>query len=371
MNTYYAILVLLVVRGATLKGAGTGLRYYLSPDAAKLRTPRPWLDAANQIIYSLGVGTGQMIAFGSYNPRDEDVVTISLGIAALNSCTSLVAGVAVFAMLGHKADRDGVGVGDVVASGEGLAFVAYPDGLASLPAAGLWAFVFFLMLFFLCLDSGMAMLECWTTMLRDFGVFSHDGEERWRLLEGLSLRSQDVVVAASCCCGFLGSLLFISRPGIYWFALVDRYVMWGVFLVAVVECVGVAHVYGARRFAKDIEDATKTRVPAFFTLSWAYATPLLSLALALVSFQAAFAESTYEGARSTASAKAVGFLLMVGPLLLMVGGAVDAQRASPSSSNGFPPYDDGQEAGVETKPRKVWASGLLDAPSRRGGGARW
>ena len=77
----YGILVLLVIRGLTLRGAAEGLKFYVRPDARKLATPRPWLDAANQIVYSLGVGTGQMIAFGSYNPADEDVVADSLAIA--------------------------------------------------------------------------------------------------------------------------------------------------------------------------------------------------------------------------------------------------------------------------------------------------
>ena len=257
----------------------------------------------------------------------EATLNLSQAIAALNSCTSLFAGVAVFAMLGHKARRDGADVGDVVASGEGLAFVAYPDGLSSLPAAGLWSFLFFVMLFALCLDSGMAMLECWTTMLRDFGVFSHDAEERWTVL-GRRPRSQDVVVGGSCLFGFCGSLLFITRPGIYWFALVDRYVMWGVFLVAAVECCGVAHVYGARRFADDVRKATGRAVPRFFLFAWSWGTPAFCVLLAGASFQSAFADSTYEGARSTASAKAIGFLLMVGPACLMAGGAFE--RPSPS-----------------------------------------
>ena len=126
---------MLVVRGCTLAGAREGLKFYLLPRPRALARPRPWLDAANQIVYSLGIGTGQMVAFGSYNPADEDVVADACGIALLNSFTSLFAGVAVFAMLGHKARNDGVDVADVVDSGEGLAFVAYPDGLASLPGA--------------------------------------------------------------------------------------------------------------------------------------------------------------------------------------------------------------------------------------------
>ncbi len=165
----YAILTLLVIRGSLLEGAGEGIKFYLKPRVDRLGHVRTWLDAFNQIIYSLGIGTGQMVAYGSYTESNEDIVLDAGCISLLNSFTSLYAGVAVFAMLGHKAHKDGSSVADVVQSGEGLAFVAIPDGLSELPAAGLWCFIFFAMLFALALDSSIAMLESWTTMLRDFG----------------------------------------------------------------------------------------------------------------------------------------------------------------------------------------------------------
>ena len=176
------------------------------------------------------------------------------------------------------------------------------------------------------------MLEAFTTMLRDFGVFSHDPKERWSLggPSGLSLRSQDAVVGGSCLAGFFGSILFICRPGIYWFALVDRYVVWAVFVVAVVECVGVARVYGATKFAAELERDTERPVPAYFLFCWTYLTPALCAVLGAVSLQAAFSDVRYEGARATDAAKTVGLVLMVLPLVLMVAGAFD-RRAGASN----------------------------------------
>ena len=49
-------------------------------------------------MYSLGLGSGQLVAFGSYNEASEDIVVDGVCIAALNSFTSLFAGVAIFSM---------------------------------------------------------------------------------------------------------------------------------------------------------------------------------------------------------------------------------------------------------------------------------
>ncbi len=77
----YIMLLVLVVRGLTLDGAGDGIRFYLSPNMtvlssfdvrAHMRTHRAvgvqvWRDAAVQMFYSLGLGYGSLITFGSYN----------------------------------------------------------------------------------------------------------------------------------------------------------------------------------------------------------------------------------------------------------------------------------------------------------------
>ena len=54
----YLVLLSLAVRGLSLPGAGRGVAYYLSPDWARLRNTKLWVDAATQVIFSLGPGNG-------------------------------------------------------------------------------------------------------------------------------------------------------------------------------------------------------------------------------------------------------------------------------------------------------------------------
>ena len=51
----YIMLFILLVRGITLPGAATGIKYYLQPDLSKLSEPGVWIDAAIQVIYTLFV----------------------------------------------------------------------------------------------------------------------------------------------------------------------------------------------------------------------------------------------------------------------------------------------------------------------------
>ena len=69
------------------------------------------------------------------------------------------AGFAVFSFLGHMAFKNCVSVDQVVASGPGLAFIAYPEAISLLPAAPFFSFLFFIMLLLLGLDSQFAMVD--------------------------------------------------------------------------------------------------------------------------------------------------------------------------------------------------------------------
>lgn len=80
---------------------------------------------------------------------------------------SIIGGVAAFSILGHMCFRTGKNMTDVISSGPSLAFVAYPEAVTTLPYSGLWAFLFFLMLFLLGFSSqiGEFAMKRWVTVL--------------------------------------------------------------------------------------------------------------------------------------------------------------------------------------------------------------
>jgi NSS family neurotransmitter:Na+ symporter len=152
------LLVILAVRSVTLSGAGDGLRFYLAPDFSKIR-PQTVPTALGQAFFSLSLGMGAMITYGSYIGKRENLVT-SAGIVCLFDTTiALLAGLIIFPALFHA--------GLDPASGVGLVFQVLPPLFAALPAGQLFGSAFFLLLTIAALTSTISLLEVPVSYLID------------------------------------------------------------------------------------------------------------------------------------------------------------------------------------------------------------
>ena len=76
-----------------------------------------------------------------------------MSITLLNSATSIIAGIAIFSILGYIAVNQGKEVKDVVTDGPGLVFIVYPEAFITMPVAPLFSCLFFFMLLCLAIDS--------------------------------------------------------------------------------------------------------------------------------------------------------------------------------------------------------------------------
>uniref|UniRef100_A0A8C9F2M5 Transporter n=1 Tax=Pavo cristatus TaxID=9049 RepID=A0A8C9F2M5_PAVCR len=229
----YLVLLVLLIRGATLPGSLDGVRFYLSSDWSKLLSAQVWSDAASQIFYSLGIGFGGLLSMASYNEFDNNVVRDTLVIAIGNCCTSFFAGFAIFSVLGHMALKKDVPVGSVADSGPGLAFVAYPEALSLLPGSPFWSILFFLMLLMLGVDTLFGNIEAITTAITDEFPALRQGGRKMALLGVL------------CFSFYLLGLLLVTQGGIFWFTLIDTYSTgFGLIIITLLMCVGIACCYG-------------------------------------------------------------------------------------------------------------------------------
>jgi len=120
----YVLLIVLFFRGVTLPGAGDGVMYYLTPKWEHLADPTVWRTAATQIFYSLGIGFGSVLAYSSYNKKDNNCMRDGVVVTLINCGTSIFGGFVIFSILGHRAHVTGVRF-EELKSGPGLAFIAY------------------------------------------------------------------------------------------------------------------------------------------------------------------------------------------------------------------------------------------------------
>ncbi|KAM4628396.1 sodium- and chloride-dependent GABA transporter 2-like [Polymixia lowei] len=265
----YVMLLILLIRGLTLPGALNGVLFYLLPDPSRLTDPQVWMEAGSQIFFSFSIGVGSLIALGSYNTYKNNCYKDCLWLCLLNSCTSMVAGFAVFSVLGFMAHKQGTPIEQVAESGPGLAFIAYPQATAMMPMPQLWSASFFVMIILLGLDTQFVAMEVVMTSITDMfpTILRRTGRRELLLL----------VFCLTC---FFCQLVMITEGGMYVFQLIDYYACNGacILFLCVFESLVLGWIFGAERLYGIIEDMTGVRPNPFFKLCWLCLTPLVSLA---------------------------------------------------------------------------------------------
>uniref|UniRef100_A0A8C5E3B2 Transporter n=1 Tax=Gouania willdenowi TaxID=441366 RepID=A0A8C5E3B2_GOUWI len=274
----YVVIIILLVRGVTLEGATDGIDYYIGTQSnlTKLTEAEVWKDAATQIFYSLSISWGGVITLSSYNNFHNNMVKDTLIVTITNSATSVLAGFAIFSILGHMAHIYKLPVDEVVTEGFGLAFIAYPDALSKLPISPLWSVLFFFMLLTVGLDSQFGGIEVITTSLTD--AFPKVFKSKHGLL-----------TLATTCFLYLLGLPCVTEAGIYWVTLIDKFAgSWVLLILAFFEIVGVSLVYGGNLFIKDMEMMIGKRSFGFWLwwrACWFFISPcIISVIWSVVTF---------------------------------------------------------------------------------------
>ncbi|KAF5897546.1 sodium-dependent neutral amino acid transporter B(0)AT2 [Clarias magur] len=326
----YLVLFCFLVRALLLKGSVLGIIHMFTPKLEIMLEPQVWREAATQVFFALGLGFGGVIAFSSYNKRNNNCHFDAVLVSFINFFTSVLATLVVFAVLGFKATimnnkcvelntkkivgylgnevnanliphhinlssvstedyqqmtsiirgvleddypRLGLDNCDIneelnkAVQGTGLAFIAFTEAMTHFPASPFWSVMFFLMLVNLGLGSMFGTIE---------GIITP-------LVDTFKLRKEYLTV--SCCLlAFCIGLLFVQRSGNYFVSMFDDYsATLPLLIVVFLENLAVAWVYGTDKFFEDLKDMLGFTPFRYYYYMWKYVTPLLLLILLFAS----------------------------------------------------------------------------------------
>ncbi|MBI90126.1 MAG: sodium-dependent transporter [Candidatus Marinimicrobia bacterium] len=158
MPIIIALLFILALRGLTLPGGVEGLKFLFFPRFEAL-TASAIVLALGHSFFTLSLGMGTMITYGSYLKTDQNLLNSALWVILLDTAIALLAGVAIFTSV-FAAGADPAG-------GPGLIFYILPSIFPQLAYGSIWGTIFFSLLFMAALTSAISILEVVTAYFID------------------------------------------------------------------------------------------------------------------------------------------------------------------------------------------------------------
>ncbi len=158
MPIFFVILIFLVLWGVSLEGSDKGLRFLLHPNWSTV-TLKTVLIALGHAFFTLSVGMGVLLTYGSYLKKNDNMFFSGVMIALLDTLIALLAGLAIFTSV--------FAMGFNPAEGPGLVFNVLPAVFSSMPSGNVFSFLFFVLLSIAALTSTISILEMLVSSLMD------------------------------------------------------------------------------------------------------------------------------------------------------------------------------------------------------------
>lgn len=145
------LLIILAIYSLTLGGAKEGLNFLFNPDWSALTDPGVYIAALGQAFFSLSLGMGALITYGSYLKKDDKLPGAALSLGILDTAFALIAGIMIFpAVFAFGLDPAG---------GAGLLFMTLPNVFGQMTGGTIVGLAFFLLVLAAALTSAVSLLE--------------------------------------------------------------------------------------------------------------------------------------------------------------------------------------------------------------------
>lgn len=144
------LIIIMDVRAVTLTGAKEGVEFLFRPDFSKLDT-NSVLEALGQAFFSLSIGMGTLVTYGSYINKRENLANTAISVSAADTIIAILAGLAIFPAV--------FAFGIEPNAGPDLIFRTLPNIFMQLPGGYFFSLLFFILLVVAALTSSISVLE--------------------------------------------------------------------------------------------------------------------------------------------------------------------------------------------------------------------
>lgn len=251
MPLLFFLLIAVIIRSVTLPGSWPGVKFFLEPDFSKL-TAGGVLMALGQCFYSLSLGMGITVTYGSYMKKNQDIFAASFWVMVLDTLAAVLSGLAIFPAVFAM----GFNPGD----GPSLIFKILPATFHHFPGGTgwLWGGLFFLMLTIGAVTSGVALLQNGVSFFQDQLKWSRMrsiavcfcGVTLFGFLSSMSVANWKHIPAVKSLIGTLFGAEHV--PGSFFDMLDNLTSNWMLPIGGMVICLFVGWVWTARKAAREL-----------------------------------------------------------------------------------------------------------------------
>ncbi len=154
MSALLVLMLLLAIHSIFLEGAGAGIRFYLVPNfknMVEMGIGKVIFAAMSQAFFTLSIGIGAMLIFGSYLWKDRSLTSEAITVTALDTFVALMAGFIIIpACFAYNVQPD---------AGPSLIFLTIPNLFTQMPGGRIWGALFFVFLSFAAMTTVVAVFE--------------------------------------------------------------------------------------------------------------------------------------------------------------------------------------------------------------------
>ncbi|MEN8434168.1 sodium-dependent transporter [Clostridium septicum] len=268
MPLLLVLIVLLIIRSVTLPGASAGLEFLFKPNFSNLSV-HGVLEALGHAFYTLSLGMGIILTFGSYTKKSENLVSLSYQVAIADTIIALMAGMVIFPAV--------FAYGLEPTAGPGLLFITLPAVFKSMPFGQFFEFMFFVLIAIAAITSTVSLMETAVTFISEQFNLS-----RKKTILIITSGLFALAIPSVLSFGTLKNLKLLGERSI--FDTLD-FITGQIFLPigGILICLFVAWVWGTNNAEKEISSDGKFefKLKGLYSISVKYIAPLAILIIFL------------------------------------------------------------------------------------------